>query len=242
MTPQENQKLHHFLAQLIQVRNTPKDGEAQELINAAVARQPDAAYLLVQRALILEAALDGARAQIAELQDRLQGAPSRGYGGSFLSDEDAWGNSARTATAQPRVAQGYAAPPQASGMEPTYGQAPYSSQGGWGTGSFLGSMAATAAGVAGGAFLYRGLEGMFSHREAPAHGYASSPDSGTSSSGSASDSSLARDAGLNNIGSAGVADLDQRARQDDSAGLMDDVGNDDVIPDDPGSGDDDSFI
>ena len=53
---------------------------------------------------------------------------------------------------------------------------------------------------------------------------------------------LARDAGLNDIGSAGVADLDQRARQDDSAGLMDDVVNDDVIPDDPGSGDDDSFI
>lgn len=246
MTPQENQTLHHFLAQLIQARNIPKDQEAQELIDAAVARQPDAAYLLVQRALILEAALADARLQIAELRDRLQGAPERGYGGSFLSDEDAWGNSARTSATHVQPAQPYATAPAAShGMpeQASYGQSPQQAPGGWGSGGFLGSMAATAAGVAGGAFLYRGLENLFGQHEAPGSGTASSnaavlPDPRVRQD----DSSLARDAGIDDIGSSNAPDLDERARQEDSAGLMDDVGSDDGIPDDYGSGNDDSLI
>jgi hypothetical protein len=257
MTPQENEKLHHFLNQLVQVRNTSKDPEAQALIESALARQPDAAYLLVQRALILEQALDAARAQIADLQDKLQSAAPSNASGRFLPDEYAWGNSASSgnrAPSSPQPAPAYPQPGNMPAAGPDYqfgagrGQAypyPPQRQGGWanagGAGSFLGSMAATAAGVAGGAFLYRGLENMFSHHDAPSHGLGSNlGDAGAA----ARDSSLARDAGLNDIGQSGAGGSDQRT------GLMDDGGSaDDIVAsddygssDDSGSSDDDSFI
>ena len=70
MTPQENEKLQQFLNQLRQAQGAQRDPEADALINAAVSRQPDAAYLLVQRTLLQEQAIEAARAAVA-------GAPSR---------------------------------------------------------------------------------------------------------------------------------------------------------------------
>ena len=52
MSPQDSQMLHDFLSQLIQARGIQKDPEADALIQRAVAQQPDAAYLLVQSALL----------------------------------------------------------------------------------------------------------------------------------------------------------------------------------------------
>ena len=49
MTAKESQMLQDFLTQLTQANGIAKDPEADALINAAVSRQPDAAYLLVQR-------------------------------------------------------------------------------------------------------------------------------------------------------------------------------------------------
>src|SRR5262249_49363184 len=49
MTPQEKELLQKFLAQLRQAQVSVKDSEAQAMINSAVAQQPDAIYLLVQR-------------------------------------------------------------------------------------------------------------------------------------------------------------------------------------------------
>ena len=70
MTPQENQLLQDFLTQLARAQGGTKDPEAQALIDRALARQPDAGYLLVQRTLLLEQALKQAQAQIAQLQAR----------------------------------------------------------------------------------------------------------------------------------------------------------------------------
>lgn len=259
MTPQENEKLRHFLNQLIQAQGVPKDPEADALIRSAVARQPDAAYLLVQRALLLDQALDSAKAQIADLQDRLQAAAPARSSGSFLSGADAWGNSARTAPAPAPVPAPAPAYPQqaapayvpAAGPDYQFNQQrgyglPAQRQGGWanagGSGSFLGTMAATAAGVAGGAFLYHGLENMFSHHDqGNQHGLGSNfGDSGNAAglgAASGQDNLLGREAGLDDIGQSSTNYVDS-APAEDSAGLMDDSGS----FDDYASGDDDSSI
>ncbi|MGO4610594.1 DUF2076 family protein, partial [Variovorax sp. 2RAF20] len=72
MTPQDTQALDNFLTQLTQARLQAKDPQAAAMIADAVARQPDAAYLLVQRAMLLDHALADARAQIAGLQQQVQ--------------------------------------------------------------------------------------------------------------------------------------------------------------------------
>ena len=55
-------QLRLFLAELTHVRVTEKDSCAEEAIRRTLERQPDAAYLLVQRVLQLENALCVARA------------------------------------------------------------------------------------------------------------------------------------------------------------------------------------
>ena len=160
MNMQEIQSLESFLNQLVQARGVAKDPQAESLIAGAVAQQPDAAYLLVQRALLMEQALNSAKTQIASLQSQLQAArspPARGF-----LDAEAWGNNPAAA---PRSAVGPPAAPMAPAyMQPTamQPQAPAASPGFFGGGmrGALGTVAATAAGVAGGAFLFQGIEHM----------------------------------------------------------------------------------
>ncbi|MDB5761852.1 MAG: putative transrane protein [Herminiimonas sp.] len=164
MNPQENQTLQDFLNQLTQVKGIAKDPQADALIGSAVAQQPDAAYLLVQRALLMEHALNAAKAQIAALQNQLQAAQSSGSSG-FLDSANAWGNS-----------PAYASRPAASAMAPNspmpsmqapvmQSPAPSTAPGflSGRAGGMLGNIAATAAGVAGGAFLFQGIENLMGH-------------------------------------------------------------------------------
>lgn len=161
MSPQERQVLQDFLNQLVQVRGIVKDPEAEAMIARAVAQQPDAPYLLVQRALLLEQALNNAKEEIAALQNQLRGAPQASS--SFL-DANAWGNSgavrpASAAQPAPVYTAQYQMPPQAA---PSGG--PGFMRGGMGgMGGMLGNVAATAAGVAGGAFLFQGIENLLGH-------------------------------------------------------------------------------
>jgi hypothetical protein len=53
MTLQERDLLARFLQQMVGARAEQKDRDAEALIKEAVARQPDALYLLVQRAIQL---------------------------------------------------------------------------------------------------------------------------------------------------------------------------------------------
>ncbi|SDY85990.1 hypothetical protein SAMN04515617_12536 [Collimonas sp. OK242] len=157
MSPQETQSLQDFLNQLTQVRGIAKDPQADALIASAVAQQPDAAYLLVQRALLMEQALNTAKTQIASLQSQIQAtqtAPSR----SFF-DPNAWGNTSATAS-RPAAPPMMASMPAAMQVPLMQSPAPAASPGffGGGVGSALGTVAATAAGVAGGAFLFQGIE------------------------------------------------------------------------------------
>jgi hypothetical protein len=172
MSPQDSQLLQDFLNQLVQARGVVKDPEAEALINRAVSQQPDAAYLLVQRALLQQQALNNAKAEIAALQDQLRaGAQSRP---AFL-DPNSWGNNgtARPAAAAqpvPPAAAPYQQPYQPQYQQPYPGAVQAQAPGGAGgflrsgMGSMLGTAAATAAGVAGGAFLFQGLENLLGHR------------------------------------------------------------------------------
>jgi hypothetical protein len=155
MTPQEQQLIDSFLTRLAAVRGVAKDPQAEALIQQRLAEQPDALYLLVQRSLLLDHALENAKAQIAQLQAQQQG------GASFLGDHG-WGN------------PGASVPPPAPGMPPPMPQAaPPSWRERWFGGaaagappmapaqpSFLASAATTAAGVAGGMFLFNGIESL----------------------------------------------------------------------------------
>lgn len=157
MNTQETQSLETFLSQLVQTRGVAKDPQVDSLIAGAVAQQPDAAYLVVQRALLMEQALNNAKAQITSLQGQLQAAqspPARGF-----LDAEAWGN---TPVPAPRPAAGAPAAPAYMQPAPMQPQASVASPGffGGGLSGTLGTVAATAAGVAGGAFLFQGIEHM----------------------------------------------------------------------------------
>lgn len=243
MTPQENEKLQQFLGQLSQAQGVQRDSEADAMISAAMSRQPDAAYLLVQRTLLQDQALQVAQARIAELEKQAQ-APAAAPAASFLGGADAWGNSARTrpdAVASPAAPSAY---PQAGAapLAPAY-QAPAApAQGGFlggmgGGSNFLGTMAATAAGVAGGAFLFQGIGNLMGNHGAKdagqQHGVASDA---SNTQTPAANNSLAQDAGVNDVGS---TPSQQHAVVDDAPAMDDTAGLDDAdFSDDFGGGDD----
>ena len=153
MTPQENQLLQDFLDQLDQAQPGPRDREAQALIAQAFARRPDAAYLVVQRALMVEQALRQSQAQLARYQEQ---------GSTFLGGARGLGPPATAAS--PAAPPGAVAPPADSGAR--------AGATGGAMGSFLANAGATAAGVAGGAFLFQGLSSLFGH---PGGGIAGAP-------------------------------------------------------------------
>jgi hypothetical protein len=144
------------------------------------------------------------------------------------SGSSPWGNTA---------SQGYA--PQPGAAAPPLGSA---------GGSFLGTAAASAAGVVGGALLMNSFRGMFGGH----HTGQSAFDPGSASRGApwgsdASGSELARDAGLNDIGrgerSASYDDNSQRAGLFGSSGGNDDNdydGDEVDVGGDFGGGDSDS--
>ena len=71
MTLEERDQLQVFLRQLVVARAFPKDVAAETLIKQACAQQSDALYLLVQRAMGSDLALQVAMAKNAELQAKL---------------------------------------------------------------------------------------------------------------------------------------------------------------------------
>lgn len=169
MTPDERQLLTGYLNDLAQARAGTKDAEAEGLIKAALANNPDAAYLLVQHSILSDQALHAAQDQIAQLQEQLQAAQAQ----SQPQPQASFFGGARPATAVPPTG-GYGAPPQGQ-YAPQYPPQPQpQSQGLWGApppqpfgggggglGSFLRTAGTMAAGVAAGDFLFSGLSGMF---------------------------------------------------------------------------------
>lgn len=168
MNLQEREQLTTFLQQLAQAQAGAKDEEAQALIASAFSRQPDAAYLVVQRALLLDAALQEAQVENARLKAQLaQQRPAPAAPG-FL-DATTWGRQPSPVFSAPVMAsppvqavQGIQAVQPAAFAPPARGfQAP----------GFLTNMATTAAGVAAGAFLFQGINSLVgNHHNSPLAG------------------------------------------------------------------------
>jgi len=179
MTPQERELITSLMSRLKKVGGEPKDHEAEALIRQSVAEQPDAPYQLVQTVLIQDMALNQAQSRIAELEKQLADATARTQPSSFLG-----GLAGRAGNPPPFGPWGRQPTPDPSNYgqpnygQPNYGQGGYArpeyappplplggAQGGPGFGGsgFLRSAATTAAGVAGGALLFEGIQSMFGH-------------------------------------------------------------------------------
>lgn len=160
MQQQERDLISGLFGRLQQFENQPRDLEAERLIGDYVSRQPAAAYLLTQTAIVQEEALKQARARIAELE-------SKASETSFLGSAPKigpWG-AAPSAPQAPAPRSPWQAAPQmqaASPAAPVGQQAAMGAPAGGG-GGFLRTALTTAAGVAGGALLFQGISSMFGH-------------------------------------------------------------------------------
>ena len=165
MNLQEREQLTTFLQQLAQARAGVKDEEAQAMIASTFARQPDAAYLVVQRALLLDAALQDAQAQIAQLKTQLAqqrpGSPASGF-----LDATTWGRQPSPVHSSPVMSS-----PPVQAVQ-AFQPAPFAAPArGFQAPGFLSNMATTAAGVAAGAFLFQGINSLVGgHHHSPLAG------------------------------------------------------------------------
>jgi uncharacterized protein len=176
MTPQERDLVTALLSRLEQHGAQPKDADADALIRGAMAAQPDAPYYLVQPVLVQDMALRNAESCIAELERQLSqakaaSAPPEQPQSSFLAGASrgsvpsagAWTRSPPSAAPAPLWSQSGGAGAPAYGSAQT-GAAPAPGaptlMPGAGSG-FLRQAATTAAGIAGGALLFQGIQSLF---------------------------------------------------------------------------------
>src|SRR5579872_3631175 len=260
MTPQERQLVDDLFDRLSKMENAPRDADAAAAIAQGLRIAPNAIYPLVQTVLVQDEALKRANSRIEELES--QGAARQDQGGGFLGTmrDTLFGQS------QPRGSVPNVPPPDVgtrpvwnSGQvlqqprqydETGYGQpygGPQAPMGGGmmgggvgaGGGSFLGTAAAAAAGMVGGSLLLNGIRSMMGGSH---HGFGDTNALGDRTSSQTpwtdqSGSSLARDAGINDIGSS-----HDRSEDYSRQGLFDSASNDDnqddMDSDDYSDGDD----
>jgi hypothetical protein len=239
MTPEERDLIAGLFARLRDADTAPKDREADEFIRRLTAELPAAPYLMAQTILVQEHALQNAQARIAELERQCAEArqPAPQQGGSFLGGligGGPWGRRA-DAGAQPPPGWSQAAPapagsvPQAGYAPPAYGAAsPYPTSAAMppsAGGGFLRSALTTAAGVAGGALLFQGIEGLLGHN-AGAFG----PALGSGYGGGAGTNVVEENVTNNYYGSGGGGPVQQANDTPDQGGVQ----NADYTPDDGG--------
>jgi uncharacterized protein len=240
MTPQERQLVDDLFARLTKVESAPRDPDAAASIAQGLRIAPNAVYALVQTVLVQDEALKRANARIQELE--AAGTGEQRQSGGFLDSmrETIFGQG------QPRGSVPNVRPPEMTGrpvwnsgqvtqQAPTpghYDQGPYGQPYGAPQapmgGSFLGTAAAAAAGMVGGSLLLGSIRSMMGGGH---HGFGDAADLNNTGAGDKvagqspwsdqSGSDLARDAGINSIGSAGG-----RADDNSRAGLFDSASND----------------
>lgn len=254
MNAQERLLIDELFDRLSKLESVPRDADAEAAIRDGLRRAPNAAYALVQTVLVQDEALKRANVHIEELEAQLS--PQVQSSGGFLdSMRDAlfgsqqnrgsvpnvrpqetprsdptrpiWNSGQVNTQADPRYAGG-----PGYGQGAPYGSAPYGSGG-----SFLGTAAAAAAGVIGGSLLMGGIRNLMGGHQAFADSSAFGSDNRAPWTDQ-SNSTLAHDAGIDDIGR---SDRDyDRSRQ----GLFDQASNDDDFSgndDDDFDGDSDGF-
>jgi len=131
MTLEERDQLQNFLRQLLHSRAAPKDPAAESLIKEACSQHSDALYLLVQKAMASELALQLALTKNTQLQAKL----------------DLLGNASNTTANQSGASIN--SPTQPAIATPSL----------WGS-ALLGSVAGTAVGVVAGSILLEGIQDL----------------------------------------------------------------------------------
>jgi hypothetical protein len=250
MTPQERQLINELFQRLASLESNPRDPDAEAMIREGLRRAPNAVYSLVQSVLVQDEALKAANNRIQDYEQQFGGpqqeqpqqrgfldsmrdsifgregsrgsVPSVPQSGAAPGGSDPWGRQ-----------QGYQQ--QAYAQQPGYqAGAPMQPQAGGGGGSFLGTAAAAAAGMIGGSLLMNGIRSaMAGHQGGPASRAFEGLGGGGERpwGGSAANSDLAREAGLDDIsggrGAGGGGGGAQRAGLFDNAQDDDDSGYDD---------------
>jgi hypothetical protein len=226
MTPQERQLVTDLFDRLTRLESSPRDVEAERAIADGVRRAPHSLYALVQTVLVQDEALKRADARIRELG----GEDEQPAGGGFLDTmrtalTGGRGSVPSVRASAPDSRWNTGAALQQSGQPAAQSQAPAPGVGG---GSFLGTAAATAAGVIGGSLLFNSIGGLFGGGQNSGSAFGNTrdnePSSGSPWDNNNSGGDLSRDAGVNDVGG------------NRSAGLFDD-GNNDSGGDFDGGGD-----
>jgi hypothetical protein len=250
MTPQERQLVAELFDRLAALEQNPRDADAERLIRDGLRQAPNAIYSLVQTVLVQDEALKAANAHIEELQSAAQAQQqNRGFldsargsvpnvpqgrpAGAPMGPPPGFLNRAERAEAPRNDPWNQGAPMGApAGYRPGYEQpaAPMQEPARPG-GSFLGTAAAAAAGMLGGALLMNGIRSMLGgHQQTgPAAGafdQLSGPRAGenrTPWDNNNSTGDLSREAGLNDIGNRRTAfgDFDRNNEQAKPAGFFD---------------------
>lgn len=190
MSPEERELLTGLFERIRGAANTPRDQEAETLIQDATKAQPYAPYFLAQTVLVQDQALQAANNRLQELEGKVKELEGRAAGqprpGGFLSGIGSWFgggglSSAPRPQAPPPPGGGWnqsppqsggwnQAPPQGGWQRPPQGYAPPPgpAPGPWGGGGgssggggFLTGALGTAAGVAGGVLLADSIRGLF---------------------------------------------------------------------------------
>jgi uncharacterized protein len=272
MTPQERQLVDDLFDRLSKMESAQRDPDATAAITQGLRMAPNAIYPLVQTVLVQDEALRQAHHRIEELEQ--QSAPPQNQGGGFLdSKRGAIFGQGQSQGSVPNVRPpeagsrpvwnsgqvlqqsgqhndqgGYGQPyggPQApmGGGMPGGGPMGGGMMGGSGGGSFLGTAAAAAAGAVGGSLLLNSFRGMMGgNRQAFGDTAATGARSPWSDQ---SRSDLARDAGVNNIGSNDLAAQDRaqdlaQDREDDDLRAADERDDMEADANDDFSDNDDS--
>jgi uncharacterized protein len=238
MTPQERQLVDDLFGRLSKMESAPRDPDATGAIAQGLRSAPNAVYALVQTVLVQDEALKRANSRIQQLE--AGGAPEQNQGGFLDTMRDAiFGQN------QPHGSVPNVRPPelpsrpvwnsgqvmQQAQSPGQYNQAPYGQPYGapqapmGGGGSFLGTAAAAAAGMVGGSLLLGSIRSMMggSHHGFGDAGAMGGQNASPTPWSDQSGSSLARDAGINDIGSSSGGRADDNSR----AGLFDTASNDD---------------
>lgn len=186
MTPDEHRMIEDFFGRLASQGAPDKDRDADRLIADELRRNPDAAYLLVQTALVYEHQFSDMEQRIRDLEEQVASAGrSSQPQGSFLGGRlDSRSSATAAASSSPGFGASQRSPasrgaPAASPWggsslsaardvsrndsraSPSPARQPQAAQQSGGGGGFFRSAMATAAGVAGGLMLGDALRGMF---------------------------------------------------------------------------------
>jgi hypothetical protein len=262
MTPEEHNLISGLFDRLSQANSQGKDAEADQLIRSKVAEIPAAPYMLVQSLLVMQQAVANAQSRISALEKQLaerDPAPSsQPAGGSFLAGVaslfgggQSHGQPQRATTPQPPP------PPPVQPAQPAqpqpYGYPPPVPQPAAKGGGFLQGALTTAAGVAGGALLFQGIEGLLGHNPGPFSG-AVSPSGGLFGGAAPTENTEIinnyYDQGGENRGQVDQGNADQTAYTDPDPDPDPDPGtgddyvsdNTDFGGDDSGGGDDSTYV